>query len=221
MSRVTLEDIQKSPQITAFIRKANDNLGVLGYTEHGFRHIELVANLAYNILSKLGFSLREAELSAIAGYLHDIGNMVGRSNHYYTGALIAFQLLKEMQLPDEELAEVVTAIGNHDEEDGKCVSTISASLILADKSDVHRNRVRNMDFSTFDIHDRVNYAVKSSRLDIDSETRMITLDLKIDTEISQVMEYFEIFLMRMMMCRRAAEFLQGRFSLIINEARLL
>lgn len=222
MSRViTLEDIKKNAQIQAFIQKANDNMGVLGFTEHGFRHTELVARLAYNILDRLQFPKREAELAAIAGYLHDIGNMIGRSNHNLAGALISFLLLKELGMPEYELAEVVAAVGNHDEGDGQSISNISAAVILADKSDVHRSRVRNQDFSTFDIHDRVNYAAKKSQLDIDPATRFITLNLEIDTKISQVMEYFEIFLTRMVMCRRAAEFLECRFSLIINEVRLL
>lgn len=218
---ITLDDIKANSTVTAYIQKANDNLGVLGFTEHGFRHNNLVADTAYRILIDLGYSLREAELAAIAGYLHDIGNVVERTNHYTIGALIAMDILKEMEMDKNEIAEIASAIGNHDEQHGHPVTNISAAIILADKADVHRSRVRNRDFATFDIHDRVNYAVEESALELDPKKRIITLKLKIDTSISRVMEYFEIFLSRMIMCRRAADFLSSRFALIINEAQLL
>lgn len=169
----------------------------------------------------LGFDEREAELAGIAGYLHDIGNIMGRREHDVSGSLMAFSILQEMGMPIEEAADVAAAIGNHDEEEGHVVNRITAALVLADKSDVHRSRVRNRDVSTFDIHDRVNYAAEESKLTIDPENKVITLNLRIDTSISQVMEYFEIFLSRMVMCRRAASFLGARFALIINDVDLL
>ncbi|MGI6096982.1 MAG: HD domain-containing protein [Dethiobacteria bacterium] len=221
MAVVTLEHVRKHPKVKTFITKANEYLKVIGFTEHGFRHTELVARVARKILLELAYSEREAELAAIAGYLHDIGNVICRPDHDKSGALIALSILEELGMPYEEIADVIVAIGNHDEQQGKAVNSVSAALILADKSDVHRGRVRNPDFSTFDIHDRVNYAVKESVLNINAEERVITLELKIDTRISQVMEYFEIFLSRMIMCRRAASFLDARFGLVINGAVLL
>ncbi len=243
---LTLDNIKNHAMVTAFIRRANDNLGAIGYTEHGFRHTDTVALTAYRILFEMGYPKREAELAAIAGYLHDIGNMVERSHHYYTGALISIMLLKDLGMDESEIAEIAAAIGNHDEIYGNPVSNISSAVILADKADVHRTRVRNRNLVNFDIHDRVNYAVEESSLELqpgvsldytnnrmadsaaeglftDAETaeRVITLKLKIDTSISQVMEYFEIFLSRMILCRRAANFLSSRFSLIINDAQLL
>jgi metal-dependent HD superfamily phosphatase/phosphodiesterase len=221
MKKITIEEVKKHPAVRAYIRKANKNMCVLGFTEHGFRHTELTAQTAYRILTELGFSQREAELAAIAGYLHDIGNVVARNHHYHTGAIIAMGLLRELGMDENEVAEVVSAIGNHDEETGHPVSNISAAVILADKADVHRSRVSNQDFATFDIHDRVNYAVEQSTLEIDPENRIITLRLRIDTSIGRVLEYFEIFLLRMILCRRAADYLLARFALIINEAQLL
>lgn len=218
---LTFDDIQNNPTVITYIRKANENLGVLGFTEHGFRHTDLVAVTARRILLDLGYDPREAELAAIAGYLHDIGNVVERTHHYFIGALIAMDILKDLGMEEKEIAEVATAIGNHDERYGHPVSNISAAVILADKADVHRSRVRNRDFAKFDIHDRVNYAVEESALEIDGQNRIITLRLKIDTRISRVMEYFEIFLSRMILCRRAADFLDSRFALVINEAQLL
>lgn len=219
--KITLEEVKKHPAVKAYIHKANENMGVLGLTEHGFRHTRLTAKTAYRILSELGFSQREAELAAIAGYLHDIGNVVARNHHYHTGAIIAMGLLRELGMDENEVAEVASAIGNHDEETGHPVSNISAAVILADKADVHRSRVSNHDFATFDFHDRVNYAVEKSSLEINAGQRIITLKLKIDISISRVMEYFEIFLTRMILCRRAADFLSTRFALVINEAQLL
>ncbi|MEW5921849.1 MAG: HD domain-containing protein [Bacillota bacterium] len=218
---ITMDDVENHPMVIACIRQADSNLGVLGYTEHGFRHTDMVANTAYRILKNLGYSRREAELAAIAGYLHDIGNVVERSHHYYIGALIAMNILKDLGMEEREITEVAAAIGNHDEISGHPVSVCSAAVILADKADVHRLRVRNPSFVKFDIHDRVNYAVEESVLELSPEERVITLKLKIDNNISKVLEYFEIFLSRMVLCRRAADFLSARFSLVINDAQLL
>jgi uncharacterized protein len=221
VATVTLEQVKNYPQVEILIQKANENLGVLGYTEHGFRHSAHVARTARQVLLELDGPAREAELAAIAGYLHDIGNVMGRREHDVAGAIIAMQILNELQMPLEEIADIIAAIGNHDESEGQVVNRVAAALILADKSDVHRSRVRNPDFATFDIHDRVNYAVEDSSLRVETRQRVITLALQIDTSISQVMEYFEIFLTRMVMCRRAASFLNARFALIINDAELL
>ncbi len=221
MDIVTLAMIQENVKVKTFIQKADDNLGALGYTEHGFRHCRLTGRAARRVIVELDGDSREAELAGIAGFLHDIGNVMGRREHDVAGAIMAMQILQELNMPLEEIADIAAAIGNHDEEEGRVVNKITAALILADKSDVHRSRVRNRDIATFDIHDRVNYAVEESRLNIDSEDRVITLALKIDTSISQVMEYFEIFLTRMVMCRRAAAFIDARFSLTINEVTLL
>jgi uncharacterized protein len=218
---INLNDVQENKQVKTLISKADDNLGALGYTEHGFRHCRLTAKAARRLLLELGADQREAELAGIAGYLHDIGNVMGRREHDVAGAIIALGILQEMGMPLEEAADVSAAIGNHDEEEGRVVNRITAALVMADKSDVHRSRVRNRDISTFDIHDRVNYAVEESRLNINPEEKIISLDLRIDTSISQVMEYFEIFLTRMVMCRRAASFLEARFALKINEVDLL
>ncbi len=221
MDTVTLAMIQENLKVKTLIQKADDNLGALGYTEHGFRHCRLTGRAARRVIVEIDGDSREAELAGIAGYLHDIGNVMGRREHDVAGAIMAMQILQELNMPLEEVADIAAAIGNHDEEEGRVVNKITAALILADKSDVHRSRVRNRDIATFDIHDRVNYAVEESRLNIDSEGRVITLALKIDTSISQVMEYFEIFLTRMVMCRRAAAFMDARFSLTINEVTLL
>lgn len=218
---ITLEDIKKDPQVNIYIEKANEHLGAMGFTEHSFRHSNLVAKIAYNILTRLGYSVREAELAAIAGYLHDIGNMVSRYGHALAGANIAMAILERLGMPYNEIADIISAIGNHDEKEGRVVNPVSAALVLADKSDVHRSRVRNRDYASFDIHDRVNFAVKRSFLRIEKESKIITLELVIDTMIIQVMEYFEIFLSRMVLCRRAATCLNTRFSLVINDTRLL
>ncbi len=221
MSLITLDMVKKHPHVITFIEKGDDHLAAIGFTEHSFRHTRLVAKNAYNVLVKMGYPKREAELAAIAGYIHDIGNVVGRHNHEHIGANIAYKILDSMGMPPEEMAVVISAIGNHDEQEGHPVNPISAAVILADKSDVHRSRVRNRDFSTFDIHDRVNYAVEESILTVFEDKKVISLTLKIDDKISHVMEYFEIFLTRMVLCRRAAHFLKSRFELIINDAKLL
>jgi len=190
-------------------------------TEHGFAHVTLVAETAGYILKTLGYPERTVELVKIAGYLHDIGNLVNRTDHSQSGALIAFRILNEMGFPPEEIGMIVTAIGNHDEGTGVPVSSLAAALILADKSDVRRNRVRHDDKSTFDIHDRVNYSVTKSELKINEAHTIIKLKLSVDTHYSSVMDYFEIFLQRMVLCRKAAETLGLQFKLIINEQQLI
>ncbi|MGE5575867.1 MAG: HD domain-containing protein [Syntrophothermus sp.] len=220
-SLVTLKEVKKNPLVDVYIHKANDHLGAMGYTEHGHRHANLVSSIAHNVLTRLGYSEREAELAAIAGYLHDIGNVVSRVNHAQIGAVLAGRIVADMGMETAELAAILGAIGNHEEDQGDPVSTISAAVILADKTDVHRTRVRNTDLATFDIHDRVSYAAVYSFLKVEPEVRAVTLEITIETEICPVMEYFEIFLTRMIMCRRAAELLDARFGLLINGAKLL
>jgi putative nucleotidyltransferase with HDIG domain len=216
---VTLEEVQADPQLSSFIASADRVMDAIGFTEHGFRHANLVARIAYQVLHRLDFTEREAELARVAGYLHDVGNMLTREVHAQTGSLLVYQALKERTEP-ADLAAIVAAIANHEEDDGFAVSPVSAAVILADKSDVHRSRVRKSGQIAFDIHDRVNHAVEQSFLRVDSEARTVTLELTIDTGISQVMEYFEIFLGRMQMCRHAAERLDARFRLVINGAEL-
>lgn len=218
---ITLEDIKANPEVAAYLKKADEHMAAVGYTEHGERHASLTANIAHNIIERLGFPKRDVELVAIAGYLHDIGNVIGRYDHGEVSAMIAQSILKEMGMEPLEVAAVIGAIGNHEEEKGDPVSTIAAGLILADKSDVHRSRVRNPNMITFDIHDRVNYAAKKSFVRVEEKDKTITLELTIDTEISKVMEYFEIFLSRMIICQHAAKFLGCSFRLMINDVRLL
>ncbi len=220
-SPVTLDEVKAHPLISTFIEKADQHLGAMGFTEHGYRHVELVSNISRNVLSRLGAPERTCELGAIAGYTHDIGNAVGRSGHESTGAMLVTMALRDLAMDPAEIAVVAGAVGNHEESTGTPVNDVAAALILADKSDVHRTRVRNDDIATFDIHDRVNYAAVRSFLNVDAELRTITLELEIETEICPVMEYFEIFLTRMLMCRRAAEFLECKFHLNINGASLL
>ena len=216
---ITLEQVQGNEELSSFISAADRVMEGLGFTEHGFRHANLVANISYQVLHRLGFGEHDANLGCVAGYLHDVGNMLTRHSHAQTGALLVHQALKG-ELPGADLAQMLAAIANHEETDGMAVSPISAAVILADKSDVHRSRVRKSGQIRFDIHDRVNYAAEQSFLRVDSEARTVTLELTIDTEISQVMEYFEIFLGRMQMCRHAAETLDCRFRLMINGAEL-
>ncbi len=220
MKRITLEELKHDPKVEAYIEGGNRHLGAIGYTEHGLRHVSLVSHIAANILEKLGHAGRDCELAAIAGYLHDIGNAVNRFNHAQTGALLAASILERHGVAAEEIVLVIGAIGNHDEGDGNPVNNISAALILADKSDVHRTRVRNQELANFDIHDRVNYAVEHSFLNVYSHER-IGLELTINTEICPVMDYFEIFLARMLLCRKAAEYLGARFELLVNGVKLL
>ena len=218
---VTLEGVKRDPEVDAYIIKANEYTGAIGYTEHGARHANLTASIAYNTLKRLAYPDRDAQLAALAAYLHDIGNLVSRINHEHTGAMLANGILQRLGMDSVERAVVMGAIGNHEEKGGEPVSPVGAAVILADKSDVHRSRVRNPDPTTFDIHDRVNYAVEHSFLRVDEKGKTIALELTIDTKLSQVMEYFEIFLSRMVMCRRAAQFLTCEFKLQINGAKLL
>ncbi|MBQ9784171.1 MAG: HD domain-containing protein [Clostridia bacterium] len=218
---MTYEQIRNNEAIRTYITQADASLCALGYTEHSFAHVTAVADTASRILTTLGYSAREAELVRIAGYLHDIGNLVNRAEHSQSGALMAFRILDKLDFPPEEIALITTAIGNHDEGTGVPVNPLAAALILADKSDVRRSRVRNADFSTFDIHDRVNYSVIAADLAINDAHTLITLSLTVDTDISSVMEYFEIFLGRMVLCRRAAEKLGLQFKLVINEQELM
>ena len=218
---ITLKDIKENQELDSLIRGAQKQLNAIGYTEHGHRHISIVSKRAGDILEKLGYPERTVELTRIAGYMHDIGNCVNRVDHAHTGAILAYNILKEMGMPIEEITEIMMAIGNHDENTGTAVSDISAALILADKSDVHRDRVVNKNLSTFDIHDRVNYAVTNADLIMDEKERKVTLNLTIDTKISPVLDYFEIFMQRTMMCKYAAKYLKIWFELIINDTKLL
>ena len=218
---VTFNDVSNSPAIKEYIRQADESLLAIGYTEHSFAHVMKTAKVTRYILATLGYEERYVEISMIAAYLHDIGNLINRVDHAQSGAIMAFRLLEEMGMEPSELAAVVTAIGNHDEGTGAPVSPMAAALILADKSDVRRSRVTNHDFSTFDIHDRVNYSVTDSKLSIDENKETITLDMQIDTKYSAVMDYFEIFLERMIMCRKAAGMLGLDFRLSINGHSLL
>ncbi|MFQ3611200.1 MAG: HD domain-containing protein [Fimbriimonadales bacterium] len=217
MALVTLEAVRTNEKVRTYLQMANQMLYAMGYTEHGLRHAGLVANNARRLCLKLGYTERQAELSAIAGYLHDIGNVINRDHHAQTGAMIAFQLLSEMGMPAEEVALIVSAIGNHEESTGFPVNYAAATVILADKSDVHFSRVQNPSHGDFDIHDRVNFATQRARLRVLGKERVIELNLEIDTSVATVMEYFEIFLDRMMMCRRAAQALECQFHLMINQ----
>lgn len=218
---LTFAEIKNDETIRTYIKKADESLAALGYTEHSFAHVTKVADTARYILETLGFSAHTVELAQIAGFTHDIGNLVNRSEHSQSGAVMMFRLLDHKDMPAEDIATVVTAIGNHDEGTGVPVDAVSAALILADKTDVRRSRVRNRDFATFDIHDRVNYSVEKSEVTIEKESMTITLKLTIDTSISAVMDYFEIFLGRMVMCRKAAEFLGLKFRLVVNDQQVL
>ena len=218
---VTFENIKKDPSIRTYIQKADDSLQALGFTEHSFAHVGLVAANSKYILETLGYEPRQVELVQIAAYLHDIGNLVNRVDHSQSGAVMAFRLLDHLHMDPAEIAEIVTAIGNHDEGTGTPVSPLAAALILADKSDVRRSRVRNEDVSSFDIHDRVNYSVIRAELKINESKTLIKLKLHIDTRYGSVMDYFEIFMNRMILCRTAAETLGLQFKLIINEQPLV
>lgn len=218
---ITFEEVKNNESIKCYISQADKALAAMGYTEHSFAHVVKAADTAEKILKTLGYPERVAELAKIAGYMHDIGNVVNRVDHAQSGALLAFCLLNSMGMEADEVAQVICAIGNHDESTAAAVSPIAAALILADKTDVRRSRVRNRDFANFDIHDRVNYAVEESKIYFNKDNTAIVLELKIDTTISAVMDYFEIFLGRMMLSRKAAEYLNIRFELIINGQRLL
>ncbi|MBI3742424.1 MAG: HD domain-containing protein [Chloroflexi bacterium] len=218
---ITLNDLQRDAEIAAYLRAANAQMKAIGFTEHGERHAALVAQIARNILAFLNRSEREAELAALAGYLHDAGNLIHREFHQLTGALLARDVLARMEMPFDELTLVMGAIGNHEESDGNPVSAIAAAVIIADKADVHASRVQNEDKLTYDIHDRVNLAARRSFVRVDAAQKSIALELEIDPTISSMADYFEIFTSRMLMCRRAAQFLGCQFSLIINGQRVL
>lgn len=218
---LTYNEIIQSEAIKTYIIRADESLDALGFTEHSFAHVTLVAKTAGYILKTLGHDDRTVELAKIAGYLHDIGNLVNRNDHAQSGAVMAWSILNDMGCNPAEMATIVTAIGNHDEGTGVPVNTVAAAMILADKSDVRRSRVRNSDISKFDIHDRVNYSVTESNLKINEEKSIVTLKLTVDTEFGSVMDYFEIFLTRMILCRKAAEKLGLQFKLIINEQQLI
>ena len=218
---ITLEDIQNNEEVEELILAAQRQLDVLGYTEHGHRHISIVAQRAAEILRTLVYDEERVRLAQIAGYLHDIGNAVNREDHAHTGAILADRILKDMGMPIHERTEIMMAIGNHDEKTGTAVSDISAAIILADKSDAHRSRVSKTNMSLFDKHDRVNYAVTDAKLRIDKDERKIILDLTIDTTVCPVLDYFEIFMDRTMMSKHAAKYLGLWFEVIINDTNLL
>ncbi|MGN0550616.1 MAG: HD domain-containing protein [Acutalibacteraceae bacterium] len=218
---ITFEQVKNSEIIRTYIEKADESLIAMGFTEHSYAHVTKVASTASYILLTMGYTEREAELAQIAGYLHDIGNVINRIDHAQSGAVMAFRILDNMQADAADIATIITAIGNHDEGTAYAVNPIAAALILADKCDVRRSRVRNSDIATFDIHDRVNYSVVSSKLSINEDKTVIELRLKIDTSVCSVMNYFEIFLGRMVLCRKAAERLSLKFSLVINDQQLL
>lgn len=218
---VTYEDVRKSEEIRTYIKQADESLKAIGYTEHSFAHCTKVAKVAGDLLEKLGYDAHEVELARIAGFMHDIGNVVNRIDHAQSGAMMAFRILDKMGMPPEDVATVITAIGNHDEQTAAAVNAVAAALIIADKTDVRRSRVRNRSTINFDIHDRVNYAAEKSDVILEPDSKTITLDLKINTEICVVMDYFEIFTGRMLLCRKAAEFLGLQFKLDINDVYLL
>ncbi len=218
---ITWQAVRSNPEVKALLNMADRAMEVQGYTEHGPRHAKRIAKESSRILKELGFTDREVRLAAIAGYLHDIGNVINREGQAQTGAMLAYGILLRMDMPPEDIAEILGAIGNHHEENGSPVSNVSAALILCDKADVHSSRVRNLKFLKFDIHDRVNYAAKKSTLLIDTDKKTITMSLEIDTNVAPVMEYFEIFMSRMLMSRRAAEFLGCQFQLLINGTKIV
>src|SRR5574344_722526 len=218
---ITFEDIKNNPEINNLIISSQKQLDALGYTEHSIRHITIVSNRPAEVLEKLNYDEHRIELARIAGYMPDIGNVVNRTDHAHSGAILAYQILKDMGMDMQDRTEIMMAIGNHDEATGTAVSDISAALILADKSDVHRDRVVNTNMSTFDKHDKVNYAVTQANFSINNETKVATLDLKIDTKICPVLDYFEIFMDRTMMSKYAAKYLHIWFELIINGTKLL
>ena len=215
------KDILQNKEVKSLLKKGNDNLGILGYTDHSEKHCAIVAKRAGMILKKFGYSEHEIELAEIAGALHDIGNAINRKNHGEYGAILAYSLLEKLDIPLTDRVIIVSAIGNHDESTGGAVDAVSAALILADKTDVRRNRVRNEEKSGFDKHDRVNYAVTNATVKVNVQKRSITLNLQIDEDICTMYEYFEIFLGRMMMCRKAAELLGAKFKLTANGSKVL
>lgn len=218
---MTYEQIRKDPAIRVYIAQADKTLDALGYTEHSFAHVTRVAEFAGEVLQELGYDARSVELAKIAGFMHDIGNLVNRSEHSQSGAVMAFRILDRMGFSPEEIAVIVSAIGNHDEGTGVPVDEVAAALILADKSDVRRSRVRAKDPKEFDIHDRVNYSVTHSELDVNKTEKTVSLRLSVDTHFSSVMDYFEIFMGRMLLCRQAAQRLGLQFCLFINDQQLV
>lgn len=218
---MTYEALRNNEEVRALIRRGNDNLGVLGYTDHSAAHCALVAERAADILAAFGYDEHQQELVKLAGFLHDIGNAVNRKHHAEYGALLAWEILSDTDLPLADRVTVMTAIANHDESTGGAVDAVSAALIIADKTDVRRNRVRSTDMSTFDIHDRVNYAVTGTHLDVDAINKEIRLDLQVDEEICTMFDYFDIFLTRMQMSRRACDMLGASFSLTVNGGKVL
>ena len=221
MLPVTYEMVRHSDEINTYIRQADASLVALGYTEHSFAHVTRCAETASGLLQQLGADERQVELARIAGYMHDIGNLVNRVDHAQSGAVMAFRILDKMGMPPEDTALVVTAIGNHDESTAFPVNGVAAALILADKTDVRRSRVRNRDTIRFDIHDRVNWAVEHSQLDLDKAAGTVTLVIRLDTQVCSVMDYFEIFLARMLLCRKAAEYFGLTFRLEVNGQQLV
>lgn len=218
--KITYKEIKQNEDINLYIEKGNENLGVLGFTEHSKAHAAKVAETAGKILKDLGYTNHEVELAKIAGYMHDLGNCINRHDHAHSGALMAFWLLNRMDMRPEDIAVITAAIGHHDEKTGTAVDVVSAALILADKTDVRRNRVRNKVKSTFDKHDQVNYAVLSAKLDMNTEKKVIHLQIELDEEMCSVLDYFEIFLERMLMCRRAAEILGMKFKMSANGSKV-
>ena len=218
---MTFEEIRQNEEIRTYMEKGNENLGVMGFTEHAMAHAMRSAYTAADILKKLGHTEREIELAKIAGYMHDIGNCVNRTDHAHSGAIMAMGILRSLKMEPADIAVVIAAIGNHDEKTGTAVDAVSAALILADKCDVRRSRVRARTQADFDIHDRVNYAAENSVLHIDAQERTITLDITLDDAICSVLDYFEIFTQRMLMCRRAAEKLGCTFRLTANGSKVL
>ena len=218
---LTFEEVKNNAAIRTYIQRADESLIALGFTEHSFAHVTMVAENAAYILETLGYPARTVEIARIAAFLHDIGNLVNRVDHSQSGAVMAFRILDNLNCDPEEIATIVTAIGNHDEGTGQPVNAVAAALILADKSDVRRSRVRNQDLSSFDIHDRVNYSVKKSQLKINEEHTLIKLKLSVDTAYGSIMDYFEIFMQRMILCRKAAEKLGLQFKLAINDQQLI
>ena len=218
---VTYEDVRKSEEIRTYIKQADESLKAIGYTEHSFAHCTKVAKVAGDLLEKLGFDAHELELARIAGFMHDIGNVVNRIDHAQSGAMMAFRILDKMGMPPEDVATVITAIGNHDEQTAAAVNAVAAALIIADKTDVRRSRVREKERAAFDIHDRVNYAVTESKLKIEKDRSVIALNLQVDEKICSMYDYFEIFLGRMMLCRKSAEILGTTFKLTVNGRKVL
>ena len=218
---ITLTEIKQNEQIRTYIEKADETLAAFGYTEHSYAHATRVAHFAEKILADLGYPQRTQELAWIAGYMHDIGNVINRIDHAQSGAVMAFRILDKLGMPADEIATVCSAIGNHDESTAFPVNPVAAALILADKTDVRRTRVRNRDKSSFDIHDRVNYAVEKASTTLDAASKAVILDLQLDTELSPVIDYFEIFLERMLLCRKAAEKLGLSFRLVVNGQTVL